>query len=288
MDTEGPADNGDEPKTASSVLFFGPQTRHLTERSLLKLRNSILGNTDLDLLVDAVRELPSLWPTLIEGFSPLSRVSGTKQLYQLSQLIDTGTIPKITALNNILLAPLTVLSHIVAFLRLNEDSETAAFPAIGQETSGLVNVQGFCVGFLVAAAVASSRDKTEFLRHSVVALRLAVCVGAAVDLDEATICNSLDRSASFAVHWKTELEHNHFESTLSSYTSVSHLRCSYTQVLELSIYTNNLHLLVFARMRFARNAFCKVISFVIGTCSCAARSFSSQSNHHPIEILFDY
>lgn len=216
-----PTVNGDASMNAPLVLLFGPQSTHFTEERLLELRESIVGNTSLIFLVDAIRELPSLWPTLQQACAHLNKVPGAEQLNQLCRFFEVGTLPNVTGLNNILLAPLTVISQIVEFLRLDEEAVGTAFPNLFEEDSGLGDVQGFCVGFLVAAAVACSRDRTEFQHNSAIALRLAVCIGSIVDRDEGIFLNQLDRSCSFAVRWKTELEQAHFESTLSSYPSVS-------------------------------------------------------------------
>ena len=221
MDAENPSVSGNVPSSAPTIFLFGPQTTHFTEGGLLELRNSLVTNPCLKPLVDTIRELPSLWPVLQQVFKHLSRVPGAEQLYQLSQLIDNGTLPDTAALSNIQLIPLTVISQVVDFMCLNEGARSATFLAPPQADSGLGNVQGFCVGFLAAAAVACSRNKTEFLNYSSVALRLAVCIGAIVDLDGATFPNPLDRSSSFAVRWKTNLEQNYFEKILSSYSSVS-------------------------------------------------------------------
>lgn len=227
MDNKRQTIRDDAPMAAPMVFLFGPQITDITEKRLMELRSSIVSNQGLNNLVHAIRELPSLWPTIQQSFAHLSKVPGVEQLHQLRHFIDTGTIPNIAALNTTSLAPLTVLSQIVEFLRLDEGAETATFSIHPRADSGLGNVQGFCIGFLTAAAVACSRNKTEFEHYCSVALRLAVCIGAIVELDEANSPDLRDRNTSFAVRWKTDRERAHFESTLGSYSSVSCDRCSY-------------------------------------------------------------
>lgn len=233
--------NGDASMNAPLIILFGPQSTHFTEGRLLELRKSIVGNTSLTPLIDTIRELPSLWPTLQQACAHLNMVPGAEQLNQLCQFFEVGTLPNVAGLKNILLAPLTVISQIVEFLRLEKEAERTLFPVLSQEDSGLGNVQGFCVGFLAAAAVACSRDRTEFQHNSSVALRLAVCIGSIVDGDEGTFLNPLDHSSAFSVRWKTDLEQAHFESTLSSYPTVSCHEFSHTSVsFGPSIYRNGI------------------------------------------------
>ena len=219
MATKRPTVNGDASTTASLTLF-GPQSTKFSESRLLEIRNFILANPSLIFLVDAAGELPSLGPTLEQAFPHLSKVPGA-ELDQLYQVLESGTLPDVRVLRNTMLAPLTVISQIVDFLCLDEEAYGTTSPAFFKTGSGLGNVQGFCVGFLAAAAVACSRDRTDFQRYSTVALHLAVCIGFIVDCDEETCPAPQDRSSSFAVCWKTDLEQAHFKRTLSSYPSVS-------------------------------------------------------------------
>lgn len=83
-----------------------------------------MGNTSLKPLVDAIIDLPSLWTTLQQAFAQSSTIPGAQQLNQLSQFVAIGTFPNTAALETILLAPLTVISHVVELLRLDEISDS--------------------------------------------------------------------------------------------------------------------------------------------------------------------
>jgi Starter unit:ACP transacylase in aflatoxin biosynthesis len=213
--------NGNAPAAAPSLLLFGPQFPRLSQTYLSDLRAFIIGNPDLGFLVDTITELPSLWPTLQQAHPSLSRIPGEEKLDQLSQYIKSGTLPNVKSRSNILLAPLTVISQIVEFWRLGRETENAAFPASFQSNSKLGSVQGFCIGFLTSSAVACSQNRAQFQQFSSTALRLAVCVGAIVDLDEGSLLDPLDRTSSFAVRWKTDSEQASLEKTLKTYSRVS-------------------------------------------------------------------
>ena len=269
-----PTVTGEASTTTPLVLFFGPQYTHFTEKRLLELRKFIVGNTDLKPLLVAIKELPSLWPSLQQACLHLNSIPGAEQLDQLCQIFEAGTLPKVAGLNNLLLTPLTVISQIVEILCLGEKTESLTFPASFQADSEIGSVQGFCVGFLAAAAVASSRDKTEFQHYSSVALRLAVCIGSTVDRDEGTFLDPLDRSSSIAVRWKTDLEQAYFKRTLSSYSMVSLRDLSCTLVsIEASVRKKcMLFFGVFTELRLQKKTLVESNRTLIISCSRAAAS----------------
>ena len=221
MSATHPCASGDVPEPASKFLLFGPQLTQPSQAYLLELRASIVDNPDLKPLCDAIAGLPSIWPTIQQACPCLTKIRGAEQFSQLSHFLESGTLPNVKALNSILLIPLTVIGHIVEFLRLSQGAEIANNPNFLPAEHGLANVQGFCVGFLAAAAVVSSRNKTDFYQFASIALRLAVCIGSVIDYDEGELLDPFDGSCSFAVRWVTELEQVHLKRTLDDYPSVS-------------------------------------------------------------------
>ncbi|MCJ1462838.1 hypothetical protein MMC07_001441 [Pseudocyphellaria aurata] len=214
-----------DPASNLSVILFGPQYPKFSQADLSELRESLLGNSNLKPLVDTLTELPSLWPTLQDYYPDLGRVQGAEQLQRLGSFLESGTFSSIEALNNIILAPLTVISHFLEYSRLAEEVHN---PTSAAEI-GSSDVQGFCVGFLAAAAIAGSRDSVELQKHSSTALRLAVCIGAIIDLDEATHPDPVERSSAYAVRWKTDSEQARLYEILDSYPSVSCVSDGYLQ-----------------------------------------------------------
>ena len=199
---------------ASSLLLFGPLSPQPNQAYLSDLQRCILDDLDLEFLNGVISELPSLWLALQKEFPELSIITGAEQLEQLKRLLSPMQLPDVWASSNLVLAPLTVISHIADFLRLRRTARNTIFP-------GIDNVQGFCVGFLVAAALASSWDEIEFRRSASTAIRLAVCVGAIIDLNDRSFRNPADRSSAIVVRWKTESGKQAFEGTLKDYPSVS-------------------------------------------------------------------
>ncbi|KAL8724680.1 MAG: hypothetical protein Q9166_007814 [cf. Caloplaca sp. 2 TL-2023] len=191
----------------SSLLLFGPVSPRPSPAYLEQIRRSIKEKAGLKFLTGLVAELPSLWSTIVQACPQLRSISGAEQLDQLNQILTSGTLPKADALSNLVAAPLTVISQISEVLSQNLKTEDATFPRSE-------NVQGFCLGFLTAAAFTSSRDTTEFRQFASVAVRLAVCIRAVVDLDEAS---SEDRSSSIAIRWKIDSGKDSLRNILEDY-----------------------------------------------------------------------
>ncbi|KAI8958242.1 hypothetical protein F5Y11DRAFT_362834 [Daldinia sp. FL1419] len=194
---------------ANTLLLFGPQIPRLVPSRLTDLRKTILEDPSLEFLVQTVKELPSLWETTIQPASPkFNHLPNVKQrLQQLGIFFQNRNEepPRLSVPHNLVLAPLTVISQIVEYVRSGHRG----------------TAQGFCVGFLAAAAVASAQNRVELEKWTAVAIRLAVCVGAVVDLDELERsdegANSSQCSSTWSVGWTSRIEKEHFERTLASF-----------------------------------------------------------------------
>ncbi|OTA83717.1 hypothetical protein M434DRAFT_400622 [Hypoxylon sp. CO27-5] len=185
------------------LLLFGPQIPRLVPSRLTDLRRTILEDPNLEFLVQIVKALPSLWTTTIQPSCPRLR-SLTNAKQQLQQLVtffenESEEAPRLAPPYNLLLAPLTVIAQIAEYVRLGYQG----------------TVQGFCVGFLSAAAVASARNTAELERWSATAVQLAVAIGAVVDFDEQEMSPAY--SSTWSVRWTSAQEKEHFEKTLTSF-----------------------------------------------------------------------
>lgn len=201
--------------TEETLLVFGPCIPKLLPASLADLRTSIKQNPKLGFLVPIVKSLPQFWEETIETNCPwLAQLPGAKEhLSQLLLLLDADPASPLKppeGLRNLLLVPLTVISQIVEHTQLGHQG-----PALG-----------FCVGFLATAAVACSRGGAELERWTVTALRLAICIGAVVDLDEHLETegypNSPQRSSAWSVRWMLPSQKAFLEETLQSLPQVTY------------------------------------------------------------------
>ncbi|KAI1407386.1 hypothetical protein F5Y13DRAFT_131466 [Hypoxylon sp. FL1857] len=186
------------------LLLFGPQIPRLIPSRLTELRRTILEDPNLEFLIRTIKELPSLWSTTVQPNCP-SLVSLANAKHQLEQLAaffenESEEVPRLAPPYNLLLAPLTVIAEIAEYVRLGYQG----------------TVQGFCIGFLSAAAVASSRNRAELERWTATAVRLAVAIGAVVDFDE-RVKSHEHHSSTWSVRWTSTLEKDHLEKTLASF-----------------------------------------------------------------------
>jgi hypothetical protein len=212
MDEARHGENGSQ--EAISVLF-GPQGAVKT-KSLLQIRKFLQENSDLDFLSRTLSELPALWPAILEAWPDLDKVPARKRLNELCQFFQGG--PALTFLgptDNIILSPLTVISNIVDFWKLTHGVENRT-----SIESQWQDVQGFCLGFLAATAVSCSRNEAQFQALASKAVRLAVCMGALVDLDALNTSDGLNIASAIAVRWKSNAHLQHLQHTMKLYSRV--------------------------------------------------------------------
>ncbi|KAF7586587.1 hypothetical protein BBP40_008644 [Aspergillus hancockii] len=192
-------------------LLFGPQCSEIGE-SIGYIRSAILNDPALEFLRKVLDELPSLWPVITSAWPGLEGESGETQLIALNQLVQSGLPAASVEATNLILTPVTVMRHIVEFWNLQKVAKHPAFPSSRPRARRVIDTQGFCVGILAAITVACSRSTGEFQAISSNAIRLAVCIGALVDLD-GTIAHDF---ASIALRWETQIDYERLEQILAN------------------------------------------------------------------------
>lgn len=125
----------------------------------------------LTFLCSSLCSLPSLWENSAAAFLSPELVATPTGFQQLHDFAAGHAMLDVENLGNVHLAPLTVLAQAVELLQGGEDLWR------------FQSAQGFCVGFLAAAALSSARTDTEFRSNICNAIRLAACMGLAVDED---------------------------------------------------------------------------------------------------------
>ena len=140
----------------------------------------------------------------------------------ISRHLATGkTTPDPKSLSNVHLAALTLVSHVVDYVCMAEEADDR-FQNMGQapRLQSFQEVQGFCIGFLSAAAVSCSSDWNEFERNTSNALRLAVCIGAIIDTED-EIHDPTGCATAISVRWKRDSDRAYFETSLDRFPNVS-------------------------------------------------------------------
>ncbi|KAI0442798.1 hypothetical protein F4803DRAFT_575191 [Xylaria telfairii] len=226
------------------LLVVGPKRSWFTPNDLSQLQSTIATNPDLEFLSDAIAELESLWPTIAAAHSGLKSVYGKNSLHNIRQFLKSGELTNLTQTevrhDNVLLDVVTVLSHVVHFWRLaTTKTQNVLFnpPMSANSDSMLHDIQGFCLGFLTAAAVASAKDKADFVTNVTVILRIAVCVGALVEADASELDKLETQAVSLSIGWSSQAEYNYLENVLTKYPS-AYIACV-TDVTRVTVTTHD-------------------------------------------------
>lgn len=199
-------------------LLFESQCDNLDE-SVLHIRRAIKEDETLAFLIDILAELPSLWSLYTEADPELSQISGDRQLAALNEVVQGQLPSSAVKATNLLLTPVTVIRQLVDFMKL---AGSTIHPAFGSSSSvkpgtNITDVQGFCVGILSAIAVATSRNEGEFQNIASKVIRLAVYVGAVVDLDE----RLSGSHSSLAIRWRSPIQYVKLQQFLNENSAVS-------------------------------------------------------------------
>ncbi|KAK9775631.1 hypothetical protein SCAR479_07738 [Seiridium cardinale] len=185
-----------------SLLVFGHQTEFPPEKVLQDFRLELISSSRLSALRDAVNELPHFWQSLIEFDPSLRQVPGDEYLSKLKQWIQGGGPSRHRETNppNHYALAFSVLLHVTQYSRyldlLGKDSHRKVLESVKDG-----GIQGFCVGFLSAVAVALSESEDDLGPSAAIALRLAVCIGAYVDRDGKYSPAATEYSA-IALRWR--------------------------------------------------------------------------------------
>ena len=201
------------------VALFGPQVTHWTHEQLSGLQSDLLRNTSLSFLVTTLLRLRSFHSTLEEDAWSSNHLIEAG-LDDLKRFAVGNQIPNPQNLSQTVLAPLTILSQIVNLVGPTENNK---------EYDGCFKyqaAQGFCIGFLSAAALASSNDKAELEQNASNAVRLAFYVGAFIDADDLSHAPA-DRAVAVSARWKTHSDRTYLETSLDLFPNVSFLESSY-------------------------------------------------------------
>lgn len=219
-----------------SLLVCGPLISDPDAAHLSRIRCALVHTPQLAELRQAVTELPGVWSLLAGGEPSLERVHAAPLLQAFAEWINKGNSSGLLAAGqssrNTRLAVLTVLSHLAEYVTFLRGLDAGAEEDLAGELDGHTKtlgglrdggVQGLCVGMLSAGALACARNTSEVAELGAVAVRLAMCSAAFVDLDQIqssdpTVCVSarLPRNASEG----DEQDRQPFQEALESYPEV--------------------------------------------------------------------
>ncbi|KAH6629968.1 polyketide synthase [Chaetomium sp. MPI-SDFR-AT-0129] len=191
---------------ATHLLLFGPQLTRLTGSHLTDLRTTILSDPNLDFLVQAIRDLPSQWETTVKTACPSLAALASSSRGDLKGEGEGGGVSQ-----TLIQQRLQQLAEF--FDDDNNGGATLLSSAEPPNNAILAPLTGFCIGFLTATAVSSAageNNRVELARLVGIAVRLAVCVGAVIDLGE----QEQGLNAAYSVRWSEEGGKKCLEETL--------------------------------------------------------------------------
>ena len=204
-----------------SLVVFGPQTIWPSDQYLYHLRAVLLLNPRLRPFILAIRELPSLWESLTVFDARLVAVPGLRLITDLHRWLDYGTISQPSEeFPNALLTPFTVIIHITQYFQYLDSTDGGLTHSDIFKRIDFGGFQGFCTGILAAIAASCSKNDEDLSTLGVVALRLALCIGAYMDLDLAYADQST-KYRSLAVRWKLDAGSDTITDILGHYPEVS-------------------------------------------------------------------
>ena len=190
--------------TPPSLILCGPQAQLPSSDDAKHLHQVLSSRGMTQRLSATVDNLPTIFQQLADKDNDLNRVPGVDALGYLQQWLESGQLPSPSeVLPNVVALPLTVILQIAQFLqyldRIAVDSSYQSLLDSVQQHG----VQGFCAGFLTAAAIAFSENDEELAKTAAVSLRLATCVGAYIDRN-GLYANPPNPACAFSVRWKSE------------------------------------------------------------------------------------
>lgn len=214
------------PAEVPSLLICGSLMPNPDDDFVSRLRSTLIHSPHLADLREAVAELPDLWSLLLAEEPSLQTIDAAPLLRSFSDWLTGGSpcAPSLAGrtLRNTLLAVLTVLAHLLeytSYLESRESDHHGDRDAHASNLDGLKDggIQGLCVGLLSAIALACSESQAEVASNGAVALRLALCVGAFVDLDEMQLP---EPTVCFGVRWPRNEGDESIQAVLDSHPQV--------------------------------------------------------------------
>ena len=211
------------PMSNPKAFVFGSQAIPFTIESFNSLSIELKEAAHYQWILDAVATLPSDWNSIFSSVPKLQHSKGKKQLEDLNEWLRGGEVSQSSfPLPNVLLSPLVVIVQLTqysAFIKsaLPDLSDTDELPASLRASTETL---GLCTGMLSAFAAACSSSLVELQQNGAVALRLAMLIGALVDVDDVSP-DSEGESTSFSVSWNSAESEAAVKELLKRYPEVN-------------------------------------------------------------------
>ena len=207
------------PTAIPSLLAFGPHTELPSQLTIDQLRQELIQNPQLSCIVDTVKNANEFWKALVNFDPSLSHVPGIRFLTDLQRwVVEGGSLPSHSS--NAYLLPVSIILQITQYIRYVNQLNVPNPHSFLLKNLQVGGIQGFCVGFLSATAVATSETEGEVATTASTLLRLAICIGAYVDKSQYGIHSM--KTACVAVRWReVEVSEKEIVDIVHTYAEVS-------------------------------------------------------------------
>ena len=187
------------------LLLYGPQASFPSTEELNKLHRVLGSHTSLfQDIVATIDELPSLFQQLVTSDPSLSRVPAAAPLSFLKQWLQSGPLSgHVGDLPSVAALPLTVVLQTGLYLQYLDRTGVTTSYNDSLRSFQLHGVQGFCTGFLTAAATAFSENEEHLAKNIATSIRLAMCLGAYVD-QNTVYAEPPSPACALSIRWKQE------------------------------------------------------------------------------------
>ena len=185
------------------LLLYGPQARFPSTEESRQLHQVLAKHTGLfQDIVATVNELSNLYQQLAASDPSLSQVPAVASLSFLQKWLQSGDLPKnVDDLPNVAALPLTVVLQTALYLQhLDRNGITTNYKD-SLKPFQQHRVQGFCTGFLTAAATAFSENEKQLAGNLGTSIRLAMCIGAYVD-QNTVYAEPPSPTCALSIRWK--------------------------------------------------------------------------------------
>ncbi|KAH8693297.1 hypothetical protein BGW36DRAFT_431029 [Talaromyces proteolyticus] len=231
----------------STIFLFGPHVGNFTKQSVEKLIRPFSQSVHRTWILDTISGLPKYWDVLTDKMHNMAgTIPGRRQLACLDQWLrhstvdidmtqDDGNLP------SIVIGPLVVFIQLTQYWRylelkstddLGEAADLQADLVLRQKQKGGPKVEslGFCAGLLAAMAVASASNREEFYKYGAVAVRLAMLIGALIDVQEAwDKGHAKGGSVSYAIAWRGQKQADEVTRIVESLSPNAYLAVLYDE-----------------------------------------------------------
>ncbi|PKY00457.1 polyketide synthase [Aspergillus campestris IBT 28561] len=188
------------PAGGKTVLLFGCQCLSFDANDFRRLRSIVLDSDEHSWVVHVLAELPVYYRTASKLVPQLGSIPAEKQLQDLHQWFCSGEVKEdYFPIPYVQLAPLFMVlqfTQYAQYLHLTHP-EYVSTGKIHSADSPVVEIAGFCIGFLGAVVAAAAANREQFQEYAKVAVRLSMLLGAMGDAQEVD-----ERYTSLAMVWK--------------------------------------------------------------------------------------